>query len=225
MPIELVDLPIELLLAERQRDDDDAVASARANRGGSNAVRKVCDLLDADEDRQPLEDHFAVRGARRPHREQPRREQVALARGFEPRTVEQIDVLTDRASDEHHQRIVDGRQRRRAALLQRGVVLDEALRDRRGLRRGVFEIGLRLARKVRADAEREERHRDDGACDIRQKQLPIEARAKFPQQLASARRRERRQQREERGAREQQDVQHGDQHHQLGEVDEVPEPR
>ena len=62
LPIELVDLPIELLLPERQRDDDDAVAAAGADRRRGDAVRKVGDLLDADEHRQPLEDD--VRGTR-----------------------------------------------------------------------------------------------------------------------------------------------------------------
>ena len=111
LPVELVDLAIELLLAERQRHDDDAVAASGAHRRRRDAVREVGDLLDADEHRQPVEDHVPVRRARRAHRQQARREQIALARRFEPRTIEEVDVLVDGAADEHHDLVVDRGER------------------------------------------------------------------------------------------------------------------
>ena len=70
LAIELVDLPLEELLAERERHGHDAVAVARAHGRGGDAIREVRDLLDADEDRQPIEDDVHVRRARRAHREQ-----------------------------------------------------------------------------------------------------------------------------------------------------------
>ena len=55
------------------------------------------------------------------------------------RAVEQIDVLVDRPPDEHHDLIVEHLERPGALLLQRRVVLDQALRDVAVLDRAFFD--------------------------------------------------------------------------------------
>ena len=188
----VVDLPLDLQLPQRQRHRDDALAAAGADRRGGLHVARVGELFDADEGRQPIEHDPPVDPAGRPRRQQPRREQVALARRLEARPLEQVHVLVDGAADEHHDLVVDGRQPGRAALLQGGVVLDEPLRD--GGRPGgrVLDAGPGLRREVRPHGEREDRDGHHGPRDVREEQLAVEARPELAEQRAAARRRGRR---------------------------------
>ena len=78
--IEVVDLALDLALAQRQRHGQDGVAAADADRRRRDQVGEVADPILADEARQPLEGDGAVDLGRRARRQQPRREEVALAR-------------------------------------------------------------------------------------------------------------------------------------------------
>ncbi len=161
--------------------------------------------------------------ARRARRQQVRREEVALAGRLQPRAIEQVDVLIDGPAHEHHELIVDRLQRIRPALLQRGVVFDEPLRDGRRLDRRLFDAGAELIREIGPRRERQHDDRHDRRRDEGDEQLAVEARSDLAQQRAAARGRVRRERAEQRDAGEQNQVEHAGQKHQLAEVDQVAE--
>ena len=137
--------------------------SAGPDRGGGLQVAGIGELLGADERREPLEHDPPVDEARRSGRQQLRREQIPLARRLQTGPAEQVHVLIDGPADEHHDLIVDRRQRGLAALLQRRVVLDQPLRHGGRPGGGVFNSGPGLGGEVRPHGERENRDRHDGS--------------------------------------------------------------
>ncbi len=78
----------------------------------------------------------------------------------EARPIEEVDVLVDGPPHEHHDLVVDRGERAGAALLQRRVVLDEALRRGDGSRGRLLGAGAQLRGDVgpREDREDEDRH-------------------------------------------------------------------
>ena len=222
--IELVDLLFDLLLPVGERHGDDAFAAAGAHGRRRQLIGEVADLLLADERRQPIEQDRSVDVARRARREQLRREEVARAGRLQARPVEQVDVLVDGAADEHHDLIVDRVERRGAALLQRRVVLDQALRRGDGSRGRLLGAGEELRRDVGPREDREDEDRHDRARPERQEQLAVEAGSHFAQQRAAARGRPHAEDAEQRQRGEQRDVQHHRQHHQLRQVDQMADP-
>ena len=147
LTIEIVDLPFDLRLAQRHRHRDDAFTAAGPDGGGGEQI--LPPSCFADEGRQPVEHDPAIHVGGRAPRQETRGEQVALARRLQLRALEEVHVLIDGAPDQHHDLIVERRQRARAArLLQRRVVLDQPLRDQRGLRRRFFDAGAELRREV-----------------------------------------------------------------------------
>ena len=140
------------------------------------------------------------------------------------RPIEEIDVLVDGTTNQHHELIVDRAERGRAALLQPRVVLDEPLRRRDGSRRGLLGAREELRRDVGPREDRQDEHRNDGARKEREKQLVIEAGPHFAEQRAAAGRRAQRERAGKRPGGEQRDVQGRRQHDQLRQVDQMAGP-
>ncbi len=96
--IELVDLLLDLLLAQGLRNGDDALAAAGAHRRRGNQVPHPAHFLLGDKGRQAVHDDASIDLSRGARGEQSGRVQVALARRLKARAGEQIDVLVDRPS-------------------------------------------------------------------------------------------------------------------------------
>ena len=184
--IQLIDLLFDLLLPQRQRHGDDPFASAGTNRRRGQTVPEIALVFFGDKRRQPVERDRAVHVGRRAHRQQPRLEEIALARGLEAGAIVQIDILVDRPTNKNHDLIVDRLESTRPALLKRGVVFDEALRDGCRACGRVVDTGPQLGRKVCASRDRQDDDRDNRARDEGIDQLAVEARSKFAKQCASA---------------------------------------
>ena len=110
----------------------------------ASRYRTAADFLVADEGRQAVEHDASIDLRRACAWRAVRREQIALARRLQARALEQVDVLIDRPADKDHDLIVEHIERPGALLLQRRVVLDQALRDRHGLDRAFFHAGAQL---------------------------------------------------------------------------------
>ena len=224
-PVELVNLLLDVQLLGRERDGDDALAATGGDRRRREPKRHGADLFVADEGRQPVEHDASIDVARRAHREQPRRKEIACAGRLQAIAIEQVDVFVDGAPDEHHDLIVDRRQRAGAALLQRRVILDQALRRRDGSCGRLVGAREQLVGEIGPRRDGEDGHRHDDRRDEREEQLQIEARSKFAQQRASARRRPERNRAEQAGDHEQHEVEHSREQHELGQIDQMAQPR
>ena len=222
--IELVDLLFDLLLPVRHRYSDDQFPAARAHRRGRELVRQIADLFQADEGRQPIEQDRAIDVARRARRQHLRGKEIPGAGRLQARPVEQVHVLVDRAAHQHQDLIVDRVERRGAPLLQRRVVLDQALRRGHGTGRGLGRAVEQLRRHVGSDENGEDEYGDDRAGPEGQEQLPVEAGSNFAKERAAARGRSHAERAEQGEAGEHRHVQDHRQHHQFREVDQVPHP-
>ena len=143
--IELVDLALDLALPVGERHGQDRRSRPPARTGAAAIMYgNVADAILADEARQPLQRDRAIDVVGRPGRQQPGREQVALARRDELGAVEDVDVLIDHLADPDHHVVARRREPFGAAAQQRVRLLDDALRDRCGARR--LELRRRRSR-------------------------------------------------------------------------------
>ncbi len=187
--IELVDLRVDLLLAQRQRHRQNRFAILNPHRRGGDEVRVGADRFAGHERRPALEQDGAIDVALGARRQEARREQVALARREQPRAVEDVDVLRDDSTQPDHQVVVDRRGRGAVGGFERADVLDDAAGGG-GRACGLhLEVGLHQVRDVGAGDERKGEHRHDGRGDKRDEQLAVEAGAHLAQQLAAGGRR------------------------------------
>ena len=128
-------------------------------------------------------------------------------------------VLADGAAQPQHDVVV--RRGAGLALLQRHILFDDPLCDRRDSHRIGSHARLKLGGKERARRKREHEHRDHGRREKRQEQLSIEAGANLAQQLASRGSGRPAQRRHEPPERHQCHIREPDERGQLGEVDQM----
>ena len=219
--IEIVDLALHFVLAERQRHRQYRVARSGPDRRRGEHVGHVADAVLGDDAGQALQHDGAVDRLRRARRQQTRREEVAFAGRRQHRAVEDVDVLVDQLADPHHQIVAEGDHAFGARELL--GVLDDALRHRRGPRRLALDVGQQQPGEVGTDEEGERQHRHDRGEHEGQEQLAVEAGADFAQQRSAGLRTAARQPREQRVGEQQHDVDGGRQRRQLRETDEVVE--
>ena len=139
--VELVDLRVDLALAQRERHADDGLPVVDPDRRRRHQVLVGADRLAGDVGRPAVERERAVDVAGRARRQQARREQVALAGGEQAGAGEDVDVLADDAAQPDQQVVVERRQVGGAARLDAGEVLDDAAGRQRRARRLAFDVG------------------------------------------------------------------------------------
>ena len=223
--VQVVDLLLDLAAAVGQRNRQDQVAVAGPHRRGGNQVGDRPDLVLVHEARKPIQDDGPIHVSGRARRQEARREQVALAGGEQLRAVEDVEVLLDHLADRDHHVVAPRRDLLAVAPPQRVRLLDDALRHGGRARGFRLHRVAQQVREVRPDDEGERQHRNDGGENEREEQLPVEARADFPQQRAADPRVLARDARV--GRRPDQDDDEGQtgQRRQLGQVHEVIEER
>ena len=98
-PVQLVDLALDLLLAQGERHGEDRVRGRTARTGAAATMKRKSPTCSSviTVGRRSSSDR-AVDVGRRARRQQARGEQVALARGQQPRAAEDVDVLPDDAA-------------------------------------------------------------------------------------------------------------------------------
>ena len=192
------------------------------DRSRRDRIRHGADAILADKTGKTLERDGPIHRIGRPRREQPRCEQITLARRHELRAFEDVDVLIDDLADPDHD-VVARRRESLGALNERVRLFDDTLRDG-GCARGLEgDVGGQQIGKIPADGDGQDQNRDDGCHDERQEQLPVEAGADLAQQRAPEPRARTCQPREHRGPDEHEHVERTRERRELGEMDEVIE--
>ena len=116
----------------------------------------------------------------RARRQQPGREEIALARRQQSRADEDVHVLIDQAAHPDHQVVVDAEALLRGA--RSGEILDDAAGRRCGADGLLLDAGLHLPGDVIARDERQRDDRDEDGGDEGQEQLAVEAGAHLAQE-------------------------------------------
>ena len=180
--IEIVDLALDVPLAERRGHGQDALA-VRSVRTGVAAIRYGVEPKTSSATKLGSRSQHdgAIDGVRRSRRQQARREEIELARGDELRAVEDVDVLIDHLADPHHH-VVGALDAVSAAIEERVRLFDDALRHRGGARGFALNVLAQEIGKVGADDERQDEHGNDRGEDERQEQLAVEAGANLAEQ-------------------------------------------
>ena len=187
--IELVDLPLDLLLPQRQRHGDDR-ARASPSRTGAAASR-YCRVAEPARRRRSVGSRSssdrAVDLARRARRQQAAtRTGRARSSPAGPCSIEQVDVLVDDAAHRAPSRRRSARSRSlRSRRCWLTTVLDEALRGGRRAQRALFEAFAQLRRRSRRASRTRARAPARPRRDEREEQLAVEARADLAQQRAA----------------------------------------
>ena len=130
----------------------------------------------------PVEGQRAIDVAGGARRQEARGEQVAFARGQQPRTGKDVDVLADDAAQPDQQAVVEHRDVGGAAGLDADEVLDDAARRRRRAGRLALDVGAQRRRHVGAGDDRQRHHRHDHGGDEGEEQRAIEAGPHLAQQ-------------------------------------------
>ena len=217
--IQRVDLLLDLPLPRGQRHGEDAQLPDGQRRRGDQ-ILECADALSRDERRFVAQAKGAVDLGRRARRQQAGREQIALARGEQPRAHEDVHVLIDQPADPDHQVVVDAQALLRGAW--RHEVLDHAAGRRRGAHGLLLDVRVHLPGDVVARDQHERHDGHEDRRDEREEQLAVEAGA----DLAQQRRRRRHSASEpvEQGVEQQeQQIRTEREHRELGQVHEVAE--